>query len=84
MFKINNKKINISMINNARFSNRLNQSGNINKTAVVTTKIKQFKNDVYTYDNVNDVINYVKLNKNKKYAFVICGVGDFICIDYFL
>ena len=72
------------MINNARFSNRLNQSGNINKTAVVTTKIKQFKNDVYTYDNVNDVINYVKLNKNKKYAFVICGVGDFICIDYFL
>jgi hypothetical protein len=72
------------MINNARFSNRLNHSGNINKTAVVTTKIKQFKNDVYTYDNVNDVINYVKLNKNKKYAFVICGVGDFICIDYFL
>jgi hypothetical protein len=84
MLKINNKKIDISMINNARFSNRLNPSGNINKTAVVTTKIKQLKNDVYTYDNVNDVINYVKLNKNKKYAFVICGVGDFICIDYFL
>ena len=84
MFKIINKKINISMINNARFSNPLNASGNINKTAVVTKKIKQFKNDVYTYDNVNDVINYVKLNKNKKYAFVICGVGDFICIDYFL
>jgi hypothetical protein len=26
----------------------------------------------------------MKSNKNKKYAFVICGVGDFICIDYFL
>lgn len=87
MFNITNKKINTSMINNAKFSNRLNPSGNINKikkTEVVTKKIKPLENNVYTYDNVTDVINYVQLNKNKKYAFVICGVGDFICIDYFL
>ena len=75
------------MINNARFSNPLNANGNVNKikkTEVVTKKIKPLENNVYTYDNVNDIINYMKLNKNKKYAFVICGVGDFICIDYFL
>ena len=75
------------MINNARFSNPLNASGNVNKikkTEVVTKKIKPLENNVYTYDNVTDVINYVQLNKIKKYAFVICGVGDFICIDYFL
>ena len=75
------------MINNARFSNPLNANGNVNKikkTEVVTKKIKPLENNVYTYDNVNDITNYMKHNKNKKYAFVLCGVGDFICIDYFL
>ena len=91
MFKIN-KKINTTMIHNARSSIPLNAKlsassniNKINKTEVSTKKNKQDEKFVYTtYDNVNDIISYMKLNKNKKYAFVICGVGDFICIDYFI
>jgi hypothetical protein len=90
MFKIN-KKINTTIIHNAIFSNPLNANRNINKInkiinkTAVTTKInKQFKNDTYSYDSNNDILTYMNNNKNKKYAFVICGVGDFICIDYFL
>ena len=142
MFNITNKKINTSMISNARkpsisltlntnynktlntnynktfFNKTLNinynktlntnynktLNTNYNKTLnanynkskvnnktikiVVTSpkKNKQQENDTdtYDYDNVNDIIKYMKQNKNKKYSFVICGVGDFICIDYFL
>ena len=90
MFNITNKKINTSMISNARriiSSLTLNVNKSKNKITITNTqKNKQLKHDTdtYNYDNVNYVINYVQLNKNKKYAFVICGVGDFICIDYFL
>ena len=97
MFNITNKKINTSMISNARSislltlnvnesKNKINNKINNEITVTNTQKNKQLKHDTdtYDYDNMNDITNYMKLNKNKKYAFVICGVGDFICIDYFL
>lgn len=98
MFNITNKKINTSMISNARriiSSLTLNANESKNKinnkiTVTNTQKNKQLKYDTdtdadtYDYNNMNDITNYMKQNKNKKYAFVLCGVGDFICIDYFL
>lgn len=87
MFNINNKVINTSMIMNANFKKKYHHMTTkyVKPTTIVSTKkVKRLEDCVYTYDNVNDIINYMKLNKNKKYAFVTCGVGDFICIDYFL
>jgi hypothetical protein len=46
--------------------------------------VNHFENNVYNYDNINDIIVFMKHNRDKIYAYVICGVGDFICIDYFL
>ena len=90
MFNITNKKINTSMISNARrIISSLTLNANESKNKINNKQLKyDTDTDADTYDynnmNMNDITNYMKQNKNKKYAFVLCGVGDFICIDYFL
>jgi hypothetical protein len=88
MFNITNKKINTSMISNARrIISSLTLNANESKNKINNKQLKYDTDtdaDTYDYNNMNDITNYMKQNKNKKYAFVLCGVGDFICIDYFL
>lgn len=85
MFNFNKKQINMQMIHNAKFVNIIHTK---KSTPIIKKKMilggNHFGNSKYSYNNIYDMSRYMKKNKNKKYAFVICGVGDFICIDYFL
>jgi len=94
MFIFKKKKINMSMINNnnAKRKNIIHikkSSHIIKKKTIINEKSVVGDDDSgddnkYSYDNIEDITSYIKENKNAMYAFVICGVGDFICIDYFL
>jgi hypothetical protein len=90
MFNFNKKQISMQMIHNAKSVNitHTKKSPPVIKKKIMNKKLilggDNFGNNKYSYDNITHMSRYMKENKNKKYAFVICGVGDFICIDYFL
>ena len=90
MFNFNKKQISMQMIHNAKSVNitHTKTSPPVIKKKIMNKKLilggDNFDNNKYSYDNITHMSRYMKENKNKKYAFVICGVGDFICIDFFL